>query len=62
MTAAHEVGYLFQSLILIGVHPEKDQCIGHSLVSVLSGGKSARKEAVTTYNGAQFGLYNEPIN
>ena len=46
-------------LELNGINPEKDQCIGHSLVSVLSGGKSARKEAVTTYNGAQFGLYTQ---
>jgi arylsulfatase A-like enzyme len=30
---------------------------GYSLLPVLQGGKGARQEAVSTFNGAQFGLY-----
>jgi len=44
---------------LNGIEPSCKDLHGHSLSAVLSGGQSIRNEAVSTYNGAQFGLYTQ---
>lgn len=42
---------------LCGIATSAERLDGYSLVPVLQGGKSKRREAVSTENGAQFGLY-----
>lgn len=44
-------------LDLAGVPCTAEVTHGHSLCPVLQGGKGTRQEAVSTFNGAQFGLY-----
>lgn len=46
-------------LELNGITPSERTAASHSLVKVLQGKKGERTEAVTTYNGAQFGLYTQ---